>query len=213
MACCGRAAAPFFASGAAVPHRGRRPGPRATGDIWMLVLRGATSQSKRSRSDRRPIGPAASPPAHTAGIACSAVRIDSMSTVASSARMRGFVKLDQRLQEALRRAGDAITPALTNLAPLRRAARPARSRSHTCTARALEGLLDETTRRLQPCRQIAQIGPRVARAGRGNVAVSSSQSSGTPSTMRAITSAESRCAKRASASAIAASPGRSAHGP
>ena len=35
----------------------------------MLVLRGATSQWKRSRSGMRPIGPAAAPPSHTAAIA------------------------------------------------------------------------------------------------------------------------------------------------
>ena len=42
--------------------------PVWTGDVWIMVLRRAISQWNRSRCDRRPIGPAAAPPAQTAGM-------------------------------------------------------------------------------------------------------------------------------------------------
>ena len=37
--------------------------PACTADVWIIVLRGATSQSNRSRLGSLPIGPAAAPPA------------------------------------------------------------------------------------------------------------------------------------------------------
>ena len=42
--------------------------PVWTGDIWMIVLRGDTSQRKRPRAGRAPIGPASSPPRQITGI-------------------------------------------------------------------------------------------------------------------------------------------------
>ena len=80
--------------------------PTCTGDTWMLVLRGATSQSKRSRSDSRPIGPAASPPAHTSRNRLQRARIDSRSGRGVEREHARLVELDQCLQEALVRAGD-----------------------------------------------------------------------------------------------------------
>ena len=72
-----------------------------------MVLRGATSQWKRSRGDSRPIGPAPvaagadrrrSPPG--------AARIASRSAPGSSASSAGLVELDPRLEEAGACAGD-----------------------------------------------------------------------------------------------------------
>ena len=46
--------------------------PVCTAEVWIVVLRGATSQSKRSRSESLPSAPAAAPPAQITGIVASA---------------------------------------------------------------------------------------------------------------------------------------------
>ena len=53
--------------------RGSVVRPVWTGDIWMTVLRGDTSQRKRPRGGSAPIGPAVGPPRADGGIVASAV--------------------------------------------------------------------------------------------------------------------------------------------
>src|SRR5262245_61843431 len=43
--------------------------PVCTGEVWIVVLRGATSQRKRSPGESWPIGPAGAPPAQMVGMA------------------------------------------------------------------------------------------------------------------------------------------------
>ena len=62
--------------------------PVCTGDIWMIVLRGDTSQRKRPRGGSSPIGPASAPPRQTAGIVARLARIVSRSIDGSSASRR-----------------------------------------------------------------------------------------------------------------------------
>ena len=70
-----------------------------------MVLRGATSQWKRSRGDRRPIGPASAPPAQISGMLARLVRTASRSTVAVQRQQARLVQLDARRQEIELRAG------------------------------------------------------------------------------------------------------------
>jgi hypothetical protein len=87
--------------------------PLCTGEVWMAVLRGATSQSKRSRADRWRSGPAAAPPAQMAGSVPSVARMASRSTVGSSARRRSASSAMPAFRKP-RDLQETTTPALTN---------------------------------------------------------------------------------------------------
>ena len=79
--------------------------PVWTGDIWMIVLRGETSQWKRLRCGSAPIGPASAPPRQTARDRRRDWRaIASRSSVGSSAQQPRLVELDARLEEVACRA-------------------------------------------------------------------------------------------------------------
>jgi len=84
-----------------------------TFEVWMLALRGATSQWKRSRADRLPSAPAAGPPAQITGIAASAARMPGRSTAGSSACSRASSSSIRACRKPVA-AHDRITPALMN---------------------------------------------------------------------------------------------------
>jgi len=79
----------------------------------MLVLRGATSQWKRSRVESAPNAPAAGPPLQMTGIAARPARIPATSAPGSSASSR----VSSSSMRACRKpvaAHETITPALMN---------------------------------------------------------------------------------------------------
>ena len=74
--------------------------PVWTGDIWMMVLRGDTSQRKRPRGGSSPIGPASgAAAAHDRNDRRGSRASTSRSTSGSSASSRRLVQLDPRLEK------------------------------------------------------------------------------------------------------------------
>lgn len=87
--------------------------PVCTADTWMIVLRGDTSQWKRSLCDSCPIGPACSPPAQIAGMVARWTWIDSISSDESRAASRCSSSSTRASRKSL--AGhETITPTFTN---------------------------------------------------------------------------------------------------
>ena len=81
--------------------------PVCTGDVWMIVLRGETSQWKRARCGSSPIGPASAPPRQTRGIIVEvALRSPPRSIAGSSASSRATSSSIARLEEIGGRAGE-----------------------------------------------------------------------------------------------------------
>ena len=80
----------------------------------MIVLRGATSQWKRSRQGELPDRPGAGPPAQMRGMAAGAAATASRSSAGRARASRAVVQLDARAEEARASRQKRITPALMN---------------------------------------------------------------------------------------------------
>ena len=172
--------------------------PEWTGETWMIVLRGATSQWKRSRGVSRPMGPLPSPPAAIArdrrrgaprpprgrrpGRARGA-RSRSSSTCAPR-KSRSEAEEDRRPRSRTPRA--------------RRAGRRARRRSQTSGCAGTLRLLDEGRRRGEAAREVVDVGGAVRRRA--------SRSAARPRATRPARPRRRARAPRARAAARAAAP-------
>src|SRR6185312_1585500 len=87
--------------------------PECTGETWIIVLRGATSQWKRSRRESRAMGPASGLPAQILGIASRCCRTSSRSISGQSARNRASFTSTRAWRKSRSRQ-KRMTPALTS---------------------------------------------------------------------------------------------------
>ena len=133
--------------------------PLCAGEVWITALRGATSQWKRSRGERRPIAPASGPPLQMTGIAARCLRIASRSSVASRAATRCGSN-SMRASRKSREGHETMTPTLTNSSRSTRghdADHRVVVASDMGTGADTERFLDERARRGQPPLQVVHV--------------------------------------------------------